>query len=178
MPFNIDEFQSRLPSDGAFSANFDVQILNPVNSAGDLDVPFLCKTAQIPGITTGSIEQKYFGRTINLPGTNTFEDWTVTILNDENFRIRNAMEQWAFAINSPAGNIRSQGIVKSDAEVRQYSKSGEIIRVYKFVDLFPISVAPIDLSWDNTDQIEEFQVTFKYNYWEVAGGTTGNAGGN
>jgi hypothetical protein len=128
------------------------------------------------------VDVPYFGRNIKLAGTRTFAEWSPTIINDEDFAIRNAMEQWSNAINSFQGNVNNAGgsapsLYKANAQVTQYAKTGEILRVYNFVGIFPTSVAAIDLGWENGDAIEEFQVTFAYDYWEVVGGTTGNAGG-
>jgi len=182
MAFNIQEIRSQLTLGGARASLFQVQIANPANGAGDIKVPFMVKAAQIPASTTGVIEVPYFGRKIKVAGDRTFAEWTVTIINDEDFAIRNAMEQWSNAINSFQGNINNAGgsapsLYKANAQVTQYSKTGEILRVYDFVGIFPTSVAAIDLGWENGDAIEEFGVTFAYDYWQVSGGQTGNAGG-
>jgi hypothetical protein len=92
------------------------------------------------------------------------------------------MEQWSNAINSFQGNVNTVGgsgpsLYKATAQVTQYGKTGDILRVYDFVGIFPTVVSPIELSWENGDAIEEFTVTFQYDYWQVAGGVTGNAGG-
>lgn len=182
MAFNVNEFAGALKSGGARPSLFQVQITNPINGVADAQVPFMVKAAQIPESTVSAVDVPYFGRNIKLAGTRTFAEWTPTIINDEDFAIRNAMEQWSNAINSFQGNINNAGgtapsLYKANAQVTQYSKTGEILRVYDFVGIFPTSVAAIDLGWENGDAIEEFQVTFAYDYWQVAGGVTGNAGG-
>jgi hypothetical protein len=130
----------------------------------------------------GIIEVPYFGRRIKMAGDRTFADWSVTVINDEDFLIRNAMEEWSNKINSLQGNLRQFGaasplLYKANAQVTQFSKTGTPIRTYQFNGIFPSAIAPIDLDWSATDQIEEFTVTFQYDWWEVAGGITGNAGG-
>ena len=92
------------------------------------------------------------------------------------------MEDWANSINSGQNNLTKLGssspaLYKSDAQVTQFSKTGVPLRVYNFVGIFPTAIAPIDLSWETSDTIEEFAVTFAYDYFEVSGGITGNAGG-
>jgi len=183
MAFNVNEFAGALKAGGARPSLFQVQITNPINGVADAQVPFLCKAAQIPEATLSAVEVPYFGRNIKLAGTRTFAEWSPTIINDEDFAIRNAMEQWSNAINSFQGNINNAGgtapsLYKANAQVTQYGKTGEILRVYDFVGIFPTTVAAIDLGWENGDAIEEFQVTFAYDYWQVSGGITGNAGGN
>ena len=182
MAFNVNEFAGALKAGGARPSLFQVQITNPINGVADAQVPFLCKAAQIPESTVSAIDVPYFGRNIKLAGTRTFAEWSPTIINDEDFAIRNAMEQWSNAINSLQGNLNNAGgtapsLYKANAQVTQFSKTGEILRVYDFVGIFPTSVAAMDLGWDQGDAIEEFQVTFAYDYWQVSGGQTGNAGG-
>jgi len=180
MAFNIQEIRSQLTLGGARASLFQVQIANPANGAGDIKVPFMVKAAQIPSSTTGVIEVPYFGRKIKVAGDRTFAEWTVTIINDEDFLIRNAMEQWSNSINSHAGNIREFGsasplLYKSNAQITQFSKTGVPIREYTFNGMFPTEVSAIEMAWETTDAIEEFTVTFQYDFWEVSGGVTGNS---
>lgn len=182
MAFNVNEIRSQLTLGGARASLFQVTIQNPANSVADIKVPFMCRGAQIPAATLGMIEVPYFGRKIKLAGDRTFADWTVTIINDEDFLVRNAMEQWSNTINSLEGNVRGFGaasplLYKSQAQVVQYSKTGVPLRTYQFNGIFPLEVSTIELDWETTDTIETFQVTFAYDYWEVSGGVTGNAGG-
>lgn len=183
MAFNINDIRSQLTLGGARNSLFQVQFNNPVNSGADVKQTFMCRTAQIPDSTLGVIEVPYFGRRMKLAGDRTFGDWTVTVINDEDFLVRNALEEWSNALNSLQGNVRTLGsasplLYKTTAEVTQFSKTGVPIRVYKFNGMFPSVISPIDLDWGATDQIEEFQVTFQYDWWEVSGGVTGLAGGS
>lgn len=100
MAFNIQDIRSQLTSGGARSSLFQVTIQNPVNGLGDLKVPFMCRAAEIPASTLGFVEVPYFGRRIKLAGDRTFQPWTVTIINDEDFLIRNAVENWSNAMNT------------------------------------------------------------------------------
>ena len=180
MAFNIQEIRSQLALGGARNSLFQVQIANPANGAGDIKVPFMVKAAQIPASTLGMIEVPYFGRKIKIAGDRTFAEWTVTVINDEDFLIRNAMEQWMNTINSHAGNIREFGsasplLYKSNAQITQFSKTGVPIREYTFNGMFPTEVSAIEMAWETTDAIEEFTVTFQYDFWEVSGGVTGNS---
>jgi len=181
MAFNVNEIRAQLTAGGARSSLFQVQFSNPANAAANLKVPFLVKAAQIPASTLGTIEVPYFGRKVKIAGDRTFAEWTVTVINDEDFLIRNAMEEWMNTINSHEGNLRGFGgaapaLYKEQASVTQYSKSGDALRTYNFNGIFPVNISEIELSWETTDAIEEFQVTFQYDYWTV-GGQTGNAGG-
>jgi len=90
------------------------------------------------------------------------------------------MEQWMNTINGHQSNIREFGaaspnLYKSQAQITQFSKTGVPIREYSFDGMFPTNVSAIEMSWETVDTIEEFQVTFQYDYWTVSG-ATGNAG--
>jgi len=181
MAFNINEMKSQLTFGGAKASLFQVQITNPVNSAGDLKTPFMVQASTIPESTMGIIEVPYFGRKVKIAGDRTFAEWTVTVINDEDFLIRNAMEEWMANINSHQGNLRnfdsaSPAQYKSQAQITQFSKTGVPLRTYNYVGLFPTNVAAIAMDWNTTDDIERFDVTFQYDFWEVSGGVTGNAG--
>lgn len=181
MAFNVNDFSGALKGGGARSSLFQVQITNPINGVADSQVAFMVKAAQIPASTLGTVEVPYFGRQIKLAGNRTYAEWAPTIINDEDFGIRNALEQWSHSINSAQGNLNTAGgtapsLYKANAQVTQFGKDGSILRVYNFVGLYPSEVGAIDLAWDN-EGIQEYGVTFQYDYWEVSGGSTGNAGG-
>lgn len=178
MAFNINEMRSQLVYGGARQNLFQVRINNPANASGDLKTPFMVQAAQIPESQLGVIPVFYFGRQMKLAGDRTFGDWTVTVINDEDFLIRNAMEEWSNRINRLERNVRDINRYKSNATVIQYAKDGTPIREYRFDGIFPSVISPIELDWSNTDQMESFQVTFTYDYWTVSGGTTNNAGGS
>lgn len=180
MAFNVNEIRSQLTLGGAKPSLFQVQIQNPANGVADLKVPFMVKAAAIPASNLGVVEVPYFGRKVKVAGDRTFEEWTVTVINDEDFLVRNAMEEWMNTINSHQNNLIEFGAAspsqyKAQAQIIQYSKTGVPIREYQFDGLFPTNVSAIEMSWETVDQIEEFTVTFQYDWWTVSG-ATGNAG--
>jgi ketosteroid isomerase-like protein len=172
MAFNINEFKSQLVGGGARPSLFQVQILNPVNPAADFKVPFLVRAAGIPASNLGSYTVPYFGRQVKYAGDRTFEDWTITVINDEDFAIRNAMEAWSNAVNTHDGNLRAlPQEYKSNAIITQFSKDGSALRSYVFEGMFPITISGIAMDWNTVDAIEEFDVTFQYDFWRVEGVT-------
>jgi hypothetical protein len=182
MPFNINNIRSNLVAGGARPTLFQVVITNPISPVADLSVPFMVQAAQIPSFNLGTIEVPYMGRKIKEAGDRTFEPWTVTVMNDETFNIRDAMEAWNNAINRLERNVRDTGSsnslsYKSQAIVTQFSKTGSVIREYQFNGIYPAIISPIDLDWNNTDTIETFSVTFDYDEFFVIPGATGSAGG-
>jgi hypothetical protein len=131
----------------------------------------MVKTAALPGSTLGMVTVPYFGREVKVAGNRTFADWSVTILNDEDFAIRNSMESWVRGINENVTNLRATTARTSqqygvDATVTQFSKAGQRIKRYRFVGMFPTDISQIDLDWGSNDTIEEYTVNFAYQYWE------------
>lgn len=178
MAFNINEIRAGLALGGARPTLFRVEITNPVNNAGDSIAPFLIQTSSLPNSTINPIEVPYFGRKIKIAGDRTFDTWSVTVMNDEDFKVRHTLELWHNQINSLESNLNlnassSPLLYKSTALVTQYGKAGDALRRYKFNGLFPIEISTIDLDWNSTDQIETFSVTFAYDWYEVDAGNTG-----
>jgi hypothetical protein len=181
MAFNVSEFRANMVGDGARPNLFSVSLIFPTivngGSAAGQKVTFMAKTAQLPGSTVGTVPVYYFGRELKFAGNRTFADWTLTIINDEDFKIRNALENWMDNINSHSQNVRNPGASRPsnysvDAEVIQYGKSGSELKRYQFIGMFPLDVAPIDLDWGSNDAIEEFAVTFAYQWWQSDTSTT------
>ena len=174
MAFNVAEFRANMIGDGARPNLFEVSMPFPAFSApgnAQTTLTFMCKTAQLPGATIGVVPVQYFGRELKFAGNRTFTDWTLQIINDEDFAIRNSLESWMNAINSHTTNVRNGSAVNPsgytvDAVVTQYGKAGNELKSYKFVGVFPLDVAPIDLDWGSNDVIEEYSATFAFQYWE------------
>ena len=182
MAFNVNEIKSQLILGGARNNLFQVTIQNPANSVADIRVPFMVRATSIPDAVVGVMEVPYFGRRIKLAGDRKYTNWSVTIINDEDYLIRNAMEEWSNRIQSFEGNVRAFGsasplLYKAQAQVVHFSKTGVPIRTYQFNGIFPVEVSGMGMDWAQQDQIQEFSVTFAYDFWQVSGGITGNAGG-
>ena len=124
MAFSINEIKSQLALGGARNTLFQVRIFNPANSIADIKTQFMVSAAQIPSEMIGTIEVGYFGRKIKLAGDRVYDTWTVNVINDEDFLIRNALETWSNAINGRETNLRGFGgpqasLYKSQAQVIQ-----------------------------------------------------------
>ena len=149
---------------------------------------FLCKAAQLPASTVAEVPVPFRGRTLKVAGDRTFEPWTVTIINDEDFQLRTAFEQWMNAISklNDATGVTNPASYMTDAYVTQLGRGRQAnatrntggtsseLRTYKFYDIFPTEISAIDLSYDSTDTIEEFTVTFQVQYFTIGNSTQGN----
>ena len=174
MAFNVNEFRSQMVGDGARPNLFEVSLPFPGFSApgnAQTKMTFMCKTASLPGTEIGVVPVNYFGRELKFAGNRTFGNWAVTIINDEDFNIKNAFERWLVGINTHVTNLRNPAALSPlnytvDAEVFQYGKVGNIIKKYKFIGMFPVAIDEIQVDWGANDQIEEFGITFAYQWWE------------
>lgn len=175
----INDFRSYLTQGGARPSQFEVLLSFPtIVGAGDAGThaKFMCVAASLPASTIQSIEIPYRGRMIKVAGERTFQNWTVTILNDGNFVIRKALEKWSQLIlnHSQTSGIVSPGGANgyaSNLEVKQlgraegYNAEEQVLRHYEFHNCYPINISEIGLDFGDTNTIERFQVEFSVDFW-------------
>jgi len=177
MAFSVNDIRSNLSLGGARPTLFQVTLSSNFNPELAGIASFMIQAASMPGSTIQPIDVPYWGRKIKIAGDRTFDDWAVTVMNDEDFKVRHALELWHNKINSLRGNLNTTNSsapnnYKSQATVSQYSKVGQIVRTYTFYGLFPTQIQPIDLNWDATNQIETFGVNFSYDWYEITSPST------
>ena len=194
----LRDFKSKLAGGGARPNLFEASINSfptAISEAWDNSseaeggaFKFLCKSTALPASNLGSIEIPFRGRTLKVAGDRTFDDWTVTIINDEDFRLRTAFERSSNVMSQldDATGVTNPTSYMTDAFIQQLGRGPEvaagsnnggnssILRSYKFFDVFPVTVGEIALSYDTTDALEEFDVTFRYQYFTV--GSSGDSG--
>jgi hypothetical protein len=185
----IDKFKARI-SGGIARPNLFEVVLSTPDGVIDTDVNdfgiksrFLVKAAALPASNIAPISVPFRGRTLKIAGDRTFDEWTVTIINDTDFAIRSSMERWMNSIakvSDNSGLTNPEDYIKDlkvyqlgRAEVTQNTQDSEpdmpILRTYKFHGCFPTNVSQLDLSYDQADALEEFTVTFQVQWWEADG---------
>jgi hypothetical protein len=187
----ISDFKSALSGGGARPNLFEVELANlPEGITGwEADnFRYMCKAAQLPGSNIASIDVPFRGRIFKVAGDRTFDAWTVTIINDEGFRLRNAFEDWMEKISKLSNNLGATqpSAYMVNAKVYQLGRGSEasstgnsgtdnvILATYEFESIFPTNVSPIDLSYDSSDTIEEFTVEFQVQSFRKESTTTAN----
>lgn len=179
----ITDFKSKLSGGGARANLFEVVLSFPDSAPTDTNVldksRFLIKAAALPASTIGPVTVPFRGRILKIAGDRTFESWTVTVINDTDFSIRSALENWINSINrvSDATGATDPAAYQADAFVYQLDRDGSTLRAYHMYDIFPTNIAQIALSSETTDVIEEFTCEFQVQWWEAVKGTGNNAGG-
>ena len=180
----IDDFKANVSSDFARPNLFQVDLAFPADIAATADLinlgKFTVRAANLPSSQIGVIEVPFRGRTLKIAGDRTFEPWTITIMNDSEFKLRSAMELWASSIQAYNENFTSSAGLGdrndssgyfSDMKVHQLSrdlkagKNPKILKSYKFYNVFPSNIAAIDLDYGNNDAVEEFTVEMQVQYW-------------
>ena len=187
----ISQFKSQLIGGGARPNLFEVELTTlPAGIAWPADnFRYMCKAAQLPASVIANIDIPFRGRIFKVAGDRTIEPWSITIINDEDFRIRKAMEEWVDLIAKLENNLGATdpSAYMVNAKVFQLGRGSTpssknaagdrnaVLREYEFIDIFPTSVSSIDLSYDSSDTIEEFTVDFAVQSFAFvdAGGPNG-----
>ena len=180
---NLSAFKSKLIGGGARPNLFEVELTtfpDAIKNQWDADTfQFMCKSAALPASNIAQIDVPFRGRIFKVAGDRTVDTWTVTVINDENFNLRYGFEAWVEHMAKLSNNIGTTNPASymTNATVYQLGRgntassknnSGDaniILAQYNFIDIFPTNVSQIDLSYDNSDQIEEFTVEFQVNSW-------------
>ena len=185
MAFSVTEFKSNLKQGGARPSLFKVDFLYPSGiTTPPTRAEFLVKATTIPASTIGSYDVFYHGKAIHVAGDRSFDTWDTTIINDEDFGIRNSLESWMGAISNHTLNTRDKNVFqsndrsegdsakyKSSLKVTQFSKAGNDLRTYIFKGAWPSALSTINLDW-SSQEIEEFTCTWMYDSWFVSAGNT------
>ena len=187
----ISQFKSALLGGGARPNLFEVELTTlPGGIQWNADnFRFMCKAANLPASNIANIDVPFRGRIFKVAGDRTIDTWTVTVINDEGFTLRDAFEQWMDQIAKLDTNLGATlpESYMTDATVFQLrrgsSKSStdntgstnSVLAEYDFIDIFPTEISAIDLSYDSSDTIEEFTVTFQVQTYTLnkAGGANG-----
>lgn len=182
---SIQEFKANLLGGGARANQFKVELNFPaiVPGVGDAarKAQFLCTAASLPGSHLDVAPVSYRGRVVPLPGERTFRPWTISIINDTDFDIRDAFERWSNAVNNVRDNtgVTNPMLTTAQMSVHQLDRNNNVVKSYTFVDAWPNDVGEIQLDYSNNNTIEIFTVELQYLYWEpktTASGVTASVG--
>ena len=146
-----------------------------------MDLAFLCKATAIPGQTVGNVPIDFRGRKLNIAGDRTFEPWSITVLNDTDFKLYRAFERWMNLINKHEDNsgLTDPTAYQKDLFVRQLGRSSlsgpgpasdpqlPVLKMYKFHGTFPTNISDIPLSYDSSDTLEEFTVELQVQWLDA-----------
>lgn len=180
---DIEEFKQELRTGGARPTLFYIKCGFPGLSTSIVDndavsesknaitkLSFMARAASIPEEIISPINVGYHGRKIKLSGDRTYRDWNINVINNEQYTIRQGFENWFTDLNHPSINTRVRKFVdplgyKTDIVIDQLSQNGFTSASYKLIGAFPIRIGDIKLSWDDQNTIEDYDITFAYDYF-------------
>ena len=171
---NVNDFVNRLSGGGARANQFQVTVTGSMmGAAASSAMTFLCRTSALPAMTVGEVPVPFRGRTVYVAGDRTYADWTVTVYNDGGWVARSNLENWNNALqdfgNSTVG-AQNPADYYGSISVQQLDRSDNVIRHAFLADAWPTNVAEVALAYDTVDVVEEFDVTFRFNYIRATGG--------
>ena len=172
---SIEDFKAVLQGGGVRPTMFEVEMTFPETVVPDPTLAtnegtFLIKAAALPASSVGTIGVPFRGRQLKVSGDRTFADWNITVVNDVSFGLRKAFEEWSERIQNHNYALGSNTLNDyfASAIVRQLDRDGQQLRAYRFEGIWPSEVGAIGLSFDNSDTVEEYDVTFNVQYWSAA----------
>ena len=181
----ISNFKSALIGGGARPNLFEVELTTLPNGVEwDADkFRYMCKASSLPASNIAAIDIPFRGRIFKVAGDRTIETWSVTVINDEDFKLRNAFEQWMEQIAKLDNNLGATlpESYMTNATVFQLGRgsvpnsvdsdgnANSVLKEYEFIDIFPTTISAIDLSYDSSDTIEEFTVDFNVQSYRLTG---------
>ena len=173
MAFTVTDFKSNLfatnAAGGARPSLYKISITDSSSEFTFSDTEnILVKAAAVPAATIAALPVNYAGRAYKMTGFRTYDNWTTTIINDENFAIREKIMNWMYRLSGQADGTRDgdNGITDSPGEavVTQVDVSGNDVQSWKFYKLWPTELSEIALDW-SSDAVEEYTCTWAYDYW-------------
>jgi len=169
---NISDFKAKLAGGGARPNQFKVTMPFPgyAQVGGEIeDLAFLCKATSLPAMTVGSFDVPFRGRQIKVAGDRTFEDWSITVYNDTSFKVRNAFERWQNGINNMTDGegLTNPADYQVDAFVDHLDRNGNTIKSITLRGAYPVSIGAISLDYGSNDEIETYEVSFAYQFFET-----------
>ena len=165
----VDDFKAKLTGGGARANLFKATLGFPGYVTADVELAsFMVKAASLPASTIAPIAVPFRGRQLHVAGDRTFEPWTITIINDTGFDIRNSFEEWMNGINQHNKNtgLTNPNDYMSDMIVAQLDKDGTELKSYNIRGCFPTNIGAIEVNYDTENTIEEFTVELQVQYWE------------
>ena len=142
----------------------------PGESAQYLD--YFCFASSFPGLTVQTIDFKFKGRNLPIKSIQEYsQKWTATFYNDEQHSVRRAFLEWMLYDQSYQYEDKKSGKVEDTlTSISIYQLDYELSKdcvVYTMLNVFPINVGDIEVSYDNLNQVETFTVEFAYTHFEI-----------
>jgi hypothetical protein len=171
--FNVNQFKAFMVGGGARANQFFVNLSFPGYVGGGTiataQAAFLCSATSLPGSVVNPTIVQYRGREVKFSGERTFAPWTVTIMNDASFNVRNKLEKWMEGMNGLANNNgrTNPQEYQKDLNVTQLDRNNNPLKIYSIKSAFPVDLSEVALAYGDNDTIETYTCTFQYQHYQT-----------
>ena len=165
----VDDMKAKLVGGGARPNLFKVTMAFPSYVTADVSLAsYMCKAATLPAGAIATIPVPFRGRNLQIAGDRTFDPWSITVINDTDFNVRNSFEQWMNGINQHQENtgLTQPSSYMADMIVEQLDKDGTVKKKYDIRGTWPSALGEIVVDYSQENVIEEFTVELQVQYWE------------
>ena len=176
MAFNPVDFIAEADNKGslALTNKFSVSIIPPsmmYSAVPDGSIDFLCHTAEFPGMTFATTEDRLYGIEVAKPYATTFEAVTLTFYVTNDFSTKIFFEDWMRFIQHPQSkNMRYYDDIVGSIAIYHYDEEcndpypGNHTYKTVLVEAWPLTIQEHELNWDSSE-IMEIQVQLNYRDW-------------
>jgi hypothetical protein len=168
MPFNVNEFKSRIGGSLASPAYFRVLFTGAIVDPDGVNLlSLLCNSAQLPSRIISTNEYTTHGPTIKLPYNSIYDDIVLGLYCTESMEVKQLFGDWMnFVHDTNSTNEFSYfDDYTSDIIIEQMNAAGDVIYSCKLIDAYPTMVAALDLNWSSTNAFHNLQVTISFRSW-------------
>lgn len=170
MPQTINSFVSSFSNELSRPSKFDVTIIpisNKINPAILRQLTLRCETAELPGRTFGTVDQKFGSNpTLKFPIHSSYNDLTLNFIVSGDMSEKLFFDSWMESINPTLTfDFNYKENYQATIYINQYDLANKQTYQCILYNAYPIVVNQLDLDW-STDSFHKLSVVFSYDYWQ------------
>lgn len=184
MANSIQNIINNTLGDGAREAKFRCFIYLPNKNGSNQELDVLCKSSSFPGKSTETMEYKYKGKSIPIPGQEKHtQTWELTFYLEEDHKNRVFFDNWMSGMHydnySDAPNNYVKNLKNSSNQTRivgnmgisqlNFEMDAEVCN-YKLYNVFPVEISSVGTSSEAIGSMLEYTVTFSYSHYDIYSG--------
>ncbi len=162
----------------------DNAVLNALlkeRGVSDIDnFSFRCEKAEFPGRSIATSDDTGGGGpALKLPYDVTYNDITISVICSPDMKERLFFESWIDSIVGRAGltaTVPVGGLVSYFEDyargitlvVSQLDEAGNTLIKYTMNDVYPITISPMNATWEEVNSYQRFGVTFFYRHYSFS----------
>lgn len=192
MPFNATEFRSKFTparpnrfevslssapnemlTNSVATQGFVAAITNIIRGTSITDPSFLtfrAKTADLPAVSMEQLARFTNGPVRQVPAGNMFQPMLIEFYEDDNYAVRNFFDLWVRLVSASGKSYTVpyyDNIIVPELNVFVYNEKGKKTRQYTFYEVYPSSINPTQMAWDNQNSVTIVPIEFTYHRWTM-----------